>query len=403
MHETKDIIFIVSKKEFELTEYFTKELSDYSLQFYESINQAYYSVYVSPPSLILVDLRYEIFGEPDIDNKITDLNAVRINKIENENIQNKVRGKNINNTGQEQYKKFSDYSIAAEPTVSNSAPSSSFSDKNCGRTSSKKDCYAVYHDIYGMTDNIQKDNIISNIPLVFILPRNFNFKKIIDLDCCAMKDYVKEPLLKNELLYKVKISLLFSRTQLDANPLTKLPGNSSIINEVKKRIAHNINCSFAYIDIDNFKSYNDKYGFLSGDEIIMLTSRLIASTVYDISKNRKRHGREVFVGHIGGDDFVAISNPDDIVEICSNIISNFDKIIPSFYDETDKSNGYIETYDRSNVLRQIPLMSLSVAIIPDINKRVSHYGEISEITSALKLKAKNSSGSKIVIDKRGKK
>ncbi|RZD16180.1 MAG: GGDEF domain-containing protein [Candidatus Acididesulfobacter guangdongensis] len=400
MHENKEIIFIVSKKEFELTEYFTKELYNYNLQFYESINQAYYSVYVSPPSLILVDLRYEIFGETDTDNKITDLNAVRINRIENKNTQNKDNGKNINNNNQ--YNKLSDYSIAAEPMVSASA-SSSFSDKNCSSTASKKDCYAVYHDIYSMTDNIQKDNIISNIPLVFILPRNFNFKNIIDLDCCSMKDYVKEPLLKNELLYKVKISLLFSRTQLDANPLTKLPGNSSIINEVKKRITNNINCSFAYIDIDNFKSYNDKYGFLSGDEIIMLTSRLIASTAYDISKNRKRHGREVFVGHIGGDDFVAISHPEDIVEICSNIISNFDKIIPSFYDETDKSNGYIETYDRSNVLRQIPLMSLSVAIIPDINKRVSHYGEISEITSALKSKAKNSPGSKIVIDKRGKK
>jgi diguanylate cyclase (GGDEF)-like protein len=400
MHENKDIIFIVSKKELELTEYFTNELYNYSLQFYESINQAYYSVYVSPPSLILVDLRYEIFEETDIYNKITDLNAIRIKKIENKNTQNNNNSsKNINNNSQNN--KLTDYYIAAEPAVSDSA-SSSFSDKNCG-AASKKDCYAVYHDIYSMTDNIQKDNIISNIPLVFILPRNFNFKKIIDLDCCFMKDYIKEPLLKNELLYKVKISLLFSRTQLDANPLTKLPGNSSIINEVKNKISNNINCSFAYIDIDNFKSYNDKYGFLSGDEIIMLTSRLIASTAYDISKNRKRHGKEVFVGHIGGDDFVIISNVEDVVEICSNIISNFDKIIPSFYDETDKSNGYIETYDRSNVLRQIPLMSLSVAIIPDINKRVSHYGEISEITSALKSKAKSSPGSKIVIDKRGKK
>jgi diguanylate cyclase (GGDEF)-like protein len=388
MHENKDIIFIVSKKEFELTEYFTKELCNYGLQFYESINQAYYSVYVSPPSLILVDLRYEIFEKTENDNKITDLNTVRINRIENKN-------KNTLNQNNGRNNKLAGCSIADETSVLIS--------DNDYRTSLKKDCYAVYHDIYGMTDNIQKDNIISNIPLVFILPRNFNFKKIIDLDCCSMKDYVKEPLLKNELLYKVKISLLFSRTQLDANPLTKLPGNSSIINEVKKRISNNINCSFAYIDIDNFKSYNDKYGFLSGDEIIMLTSRLIASTACDISKNRKRHGREVFVGHIGGDDFVAISNPEDIVEICSNIISNFDKIIPSFYDETDKSNGYIETYDRSNILRQIPLMSLSVAIIPDINKRVSHYGEISEITSALKSKAKSSPGSKIVIDKRGKK
>lgn len=234
MHENKDIIFIVSKKEFELTEYFTKELCNYGLQFYESINQAYYSVYVSPPSLILVDLRYEIFEKTENDNKITDLNTVRINRIENKN-------KNTLNQNNGRNNKLAGCSIADETSVLIS--------DNDYRTSLKKDCYAVYHDIYGMTDNIQKDNIISNIPLVFILPRNFNFKKIIDLDCCSMKDYVKEPLLKNELLYKVKISLLFSRTQLDANPLTKLPGNSSIINEVKKRISNNINCSFAYISI----------------------------------------------------------------------------------------------------------------------------------------------------------
>jgi diguanylate cyclase (GGDEF)-like protein len=362
MPENKETIFIVSQKKPELNDYFTKELSNnYNLQFYESINQAYYSVYVSPPSLILIDVRYA-FGESENNNKITDLNDIRI-----------IR-KNYNN------------------------PSD-----NTESIALKNDCSRIYDDIFNATDDIQKDNVISNIPLVFILSRNFNFKKILDCGY-AMRDYIKEPLLKGELHYKVKISALFSRTQLDANPLTKLPGNSSIINEVKNKILSNINCSFAYIDIDNFKSYNDKYGFLSGDEIIMLTSRLIASTTYDISKNHKRNiKRNVFIGHIGGDDFVIISHPNDIVEICSNIISNFDKIIPSFYDETDKSNGYIETHDRSNILRKIPLMSLSISIITNINKKVSHYGEISEITSSLKYKAKSTPGSKIIIDKRGNK
>ncbi len=359
MPENKETIFIVSKKNLELNGYFTKELFNYNLQFYESINQAYYSVYVCPPSLILIDLRYSFNESENNNNKIADLNDIGIN------------GKNNNS-----------------------------SSDNTGGTALKNDYHSICNDIFNITDDVQKDNVISHIPLVFILSRNFKFKKILNCSC-AMRDYIKEPLLESELHYKVKISLLFSRTQLDANPLTKLPGNSSIINEVKNKISNNINCSFAYIDIDNFKSYNDKYGFLSGDEIIMLTSRLIASTTYDISKNHKRNLKEnVFIGHIGGDDFVIISHPGDIVEICSSIISNFDKIIPSFYDETDKSNGYIETYDRSNILRKIPLMSLSIPIVPNINKKVSHYGEISEITSSLKYKAKNTPGSKIIINKR---
>ncbi len=359
MTENKETIFIVSKKNLELYDYFTKELFNYNLQFYESINNAYYAVYVSPPGLILIDLRHYSLNESENNNKVTDLNDIRVNR------------KNNNS-------------------------SSDSTDDNA----LKNNCSGICDDIFNITGDIQKDNVISNIPLIFILSHNFNFKKFLDCSC-TIRDYIKEPLLESELSYKVKISLLFSKTQLDANPLTKLPGNSSIINEVKSKILNNISCSFAYIDVDNFKSYNDKYGFCSGDEIIMLISRLIASTTYDISKNHKRNLKEnVFIGHIGGDDFVIISHPNDIVEICSNIISNFDKIIPSFYDETDKSSGYIETYDRSNILRKIPLMSLSISIVPNINKKVSHYGEISEITSSLKYKAKKTAGSKIIIDKR---
>jgi GGDEF domain-containing protein len=133
----------------------------------------------------------------------------------------------------------------------------------------------------------------------------------------------------------------------------------------------------------------------------MMTSRLIATTVYDISKTRKRDiEKYVLVGHIGGDDFTVVSHAGDALDIANTIIYNFDKIILSFYDNTDKERGYIEAYDRQKILRRFPIMSLSISIIPNANKKITHYGQISEITSALKSSAKESIGSKVVIDKR---
>ena len=316
-------IFIVSDKNSLYKSIIKEELNEYNLKTFDSFNQAYYSVYASPPQLIII---------------------------------------------------FMD----------------EFSEKDNGMH--KKELKLI--------GDMQLDNMLSNIPILFMLPANFDFGDIKD-EKYLLKDYIKEPILAYELKYKVRSIIHTSKSALDANPLTKLPGNSSIMESVKNKIEKDIEFSFAYIDIDNFKSYNDKYGFLRGDEVIMMTSRLIATTVYDISKTRRRDiEKHIFIGHIGGDDFVVISHPDDIMDIANTIVGNFDKIILSFYDNADKERGYIEAYDRQKKIQKFPVMSLSIAVISDANKKISHYGQISEIASGLKSLAKEKQGSNVVVDRR---
>ncbi len=299
------------------------DLEEYNIVIFDSFNRAYYSVYASPPNLIVI-----VIGS-----------IMQKNELE--------------------YKKE-----------------------------------------LKMISDMQLDNMLSNIPILFIIPSDFDFNST-ESDKYVLKDYVKEPLNKSELRYKIGSIIKSSKSALDANPLTKLPGNSSIIESLKDKLDEDIDFAFAYIDIDNFKSYNDKYGFLRGDEVIMMTSRLIATTVYDISKAKRRNVQKyIFIGHIGGDDFVIMSHNDDILEISNAIIANFDKIVVSFYDNTDKERGYIEAYGRQKNLQRFPIMSLSIAIIENANKKITHYGQISEIASGLKKTAKDMPGSNVITDRR---
>jgi len=285
------------------------------------------------------------------------------------------------------------YSVYAEP------PQLIIIDMNAVSGNAGNDLEARKKEIK-MINDMQLDNMLSNIPILFMLPADFDFNGIKD-EKYFLKDYIKEPLNPYELEYKTDSIIYASKSALDANPLTKLPGNSSIMESIMDKLNKGVNFSFAYIDIDNFKSYNDKYGFLRGDEVIMMTSRLIATTVYDISKTRRREiEKYVFIGHVGGDDFVVMSHSGDIIDISNAVICNFDKIILSFYDNTDKQRGYIESYDRQKKLRRFPVMSLSIAVIEDVNKKISHYGQISEIVSGLKSIAKEKPGSNIVVDRR---
>ena len=319
----KPKIFIVSDKNSPYNNVFKEELDRYDFKIFDSFNQAYYSVYASPPQLIIIAM-------------------------------NAISGK--------------------------------------GSGAHKKEIK--------MINDMQLDNMLSNIPILFMLPADFDFNVVKD-EKYFLKDYIKEPLDPYELEYKIDSIIHASKSALDANPLTKLPGNSSIMESIKDKLDKDVNFSFAYIDIDNFKSYNDKYGFLRGDEVIMMTSRLIATTVYDISKTRCRDiEKYVFIGHIGGDDFVVMSHSGDIIDISNTVICNFDKIILSFYDNTDKQRGYIESYDRQKKMRRFPVMSLSIAVIEDVSKKISHYGQISEIVSGLKSIAKEKPGSNVILDRR---
>ena len=184
---------------------------------------------------------------------------------------------------------------------------------------------------------------------------------------------------------------------LDANPLTRLPGGIAIEEFLDKRLRAGYSVAFCLIDLDNFKSFNDRYGYAMGNEIIKATAKIIETAI-------EKHGTgDDFVGHIGGDDFalITISEKHDVV--CNYVIKEFDKTIVDFYDPEDRANGYIIGKTRQNQELRFPIMTISIAVVtsPGGKQQINHV-KIGEIAAELKEHAKSLSGSVFVVNRREK-
>ncbi|MBO5413746.1 MAG: GGDEF domain-containing protein, partial [Clostridia bacterium] len=180
------------------------------------------------------------------------------------------------------------------------------------------------------------------------------------------------------------------------SPLTGLPGNVQIQAEMKKRLLNKETFGMMYLDLDNFKAYNDVYGFLKGDEIIKFTAKTILKNVHTEAYE------DSFVGHIGGDDFVAIVGETDYEKICQNIIADFDHNVISYFTEEDAQKGYIEVANRRGVMEQFPLTSISIGVVVVEAGRFKNVLEIGEAGAGVKHLAKTIQGSTYVIDRRKK-
>lgn len=210
-----------------------------------------------------------------------------------------------------------------------------------------------------------------------------------DIEYC-----IKEPLNYKSLYYRIKNIVKLIVTNRGISPLTKLPGNITIQSELKKRLLKKQNFAVLYFDLDNFKPYNDTYGFLGGDEIIKQTAKIIINNV-NIDENIHN-----FVGHIGGDDFVAIVSNKNYEEICQKIILEFDKNILNYFSEEDKQKGYLEVPNRKGIIEEFPLVSISVGIVEVTKGRFHNILEIGEVGAQVKHLAKLTPGSAYAINKR---
>jgi diguanylate cyclase (GGDEF)-like protein len=181
---------------------------------------------------------------------------------------------------------------------------------------------------------------------------------------------------------------------LDANPLTHLPGNTSIMEELQKCIDSKKIFAVGYADLDKFKVYNDKYGFEKGDEVIRDTARFLIKVI------REKTGSETFIGHIGGDDYVFIVDDTVMDDLCKILIKEFDEMAPRFYNEEDRQNGYIIGKDRLGNEIKTGLLSISIGIVSNATRDITHVAQISEIGAELKKYAKSFLKSNFVRDQR---
>lgn len=164
---------------------------------------------------------------------------------------------------------------------------------------------------------------------------------------------------------------------------------------MKKRLLNKEEFAMLYLDLDNFKAFNDVYGFLNGDEIIKFTAKTIVKNVDELTKE------DSFVGHIGGDDFVAIvSANEDYENICQNIIAEFDKGVVKFFNDEDIERGYLEVPNRKGVIEEFALTSISIGVVVADKGRFHNVLEIGEVGAQVKHLAKTTVGSAYSIDRR---
>jgi diguanylate cyclase (GGDEF)-like protein len=181
---------------------------------------------------------------------------------------------------------------------------------------------------------------------------------------------------------------------LDANPLTKLPGNLAIEKELLVRLNETQRFSFCLIDLDNFKAYNDRYSYARGSDLIKWLSELLVEI-------KKEYGApEDFLGHIGGDDFVLICSPDRVQPICRRIIEEFDKGIAAHYDPEDAKKGFIISIDRNDKPALFGIMTISIAVVNTDRTLVRDPKEVSQKVAELKQYAKSFAKSIYIMDRR---
>lgn len=243
---------------------------------------------------------------------------------------------------------------------------------------------------------LRNDTRTSHIPIIMLTSKGQTEDKVAGLEAGA-DDYITKPFDPLELVARVRTHLRRAKQEKSFNPLTGLPGNILIEEEIKQRLEHSNSAKrFAvlYIDLDNFKAYNDAYGFLKGDEVIKFVAHVVSTNV-------KEYGNpDDFIGHIGGDDFIAITSPDKVDDICLNIIEQFDSTIQLFYSSEDRKRGYIVTKDRSNQDVSFPFMSISIAVVSNEQREIENHWHVAEIAAEMKKYAKSKAGSVYVRDRR---
>ena len=210
----------------------------------------------------------------------------------------------------------------------------------------------------------------------------------------SVEYYIKKPVDTDYLYYTVKNLNRLLSINRRISALTGLPGNVQIHAELKKRLAKKEDFSVLYLDLDNFKAYNDVYGFLKGDQIIEFTAQIILKCVHQLYLENS------FVGHIGGDDFIAIVPSIHVDNICQSIIASFDKDVERFFTKEDLEKGYIEVANRKGIIEQFALTSISIGVVIAEKDRFSNILEIGEVGAQVKHMAKSILGSSYAIDRR---
>lgn len=198
----------------------------------------------------------------------------------------------------------------------------------------------------------------------------------------------------SETSIRLDAMLRRSDRDLTVHPSTRLPGAVEIEAEVQRRLNAGALFAMCYADLDHFKEFNDRYSYYDGDRVI----RILAKILHDVAKGIC--GEDGFVGHIGGDDFIFVIPVVAVNEVCAEVVSIFDTLIPFQYSEQDRRAGYFFGKDRRGQLHRVPLMTVSIGVVTNERRHFTHAAQVSELATEMKSYAKTLPGSVFSVDRR---
>ncbi len=234
---------------------------------------------------------------------------------------------------------------------------------------------------------------LASTSIVLLTARGLTEDRVKGLELGA-DDYITKPFDVVEMLARVKAVLRRAKSARDTSPLTGLPGNFRIGQEIEERIETDAPFALVYCDLDNFKAFNDHYGFMRGDQVIKYSGEVLQAAAEDVGDPN------AFVGHIGGDDFVAVVVGDLAESYCKAVIERFDDGVLDFYDTADALRGYIEVVDRRGERYAFPVVSMSMGVVTNTGRPIASQWEASAVAVEMKEFAKKQHGSAFRVDRR---
>lgn len=257
-------------------------------------------------------------------------------------------------------------------------------------------------DGYQVCNFLEQDPDTREIPVIFVSAKSEVGDETKGFAAGAV-DYITKPIsppivkarVKTHLRLREAVAELKRLNHLarDANPVTGLPGNTVVTQKIKQAMEEGKNVCVLYADLDNFKAYNDKYGFARGDDIILYTAEVLQGAL-------PGKGNDSFVGHIGGDDFVVIVESNKAASYAAQVIQIFDSGVTRFYNSEDLANGFISAKSRQGEIQTFPIMSISLAGVDLALGAYSQYLQVNDACAEAKKEAKRLLGSSFFRDRR---
>lgn len=232
-----------------------------------------------------------------------------------------------------------------------------------------------------------------DLPVIMLLSKGQDPEQVKAMGL-RVDDFLLKPFSPRDILVKVNTLMARARYLKEANPVTGWPGKQQIHDQLGRILAENRGFDLLYLDLDDFRIYNQVYGFAKGNGVIKLLAAVIRDAVSGLVEVN------YYLAHCGGDDFALLLPPGKGERIAGEIIKSFEAGIGELYSSEDRERGGIVAKNRQGVAKQWPILTITAALVTNETHGFTDPLEVEAVGHELIRYAKSMPGSNYVWDRR---